>query len=77
MIADIEPGSTLNVAYAGGTEGGAWNVVNSITNGTGVIRSTRIPVIVRTPETWYRLNLYGTGKVKIHRIVREISRRNT
>lgn len=77
VIADIEPGSTLNVAYAGGTEGGAWNVVNSTSNGTGQIQSIRIPVIVRTPETWYRLKLYGTGKVKIHRIVREVSRRNS
>ncbi|MFD1776650.1 hypothetical protein [Paenibacillus rhizophilus] len=76
VIADIEVGSTLNIAYAAGTEGSDWNVVSTIANGTGQIRSTRIPVIVRTPETWYRLKLYGTGKVKIHRIVREVSRRN-
>jgi hypothetical protein len=76
VIADIEPGSILNVAYAEGTEGANWNLVSSTTNGTGQIQSIKIPVIVRTPETWYRLKLHGTGKVKIHRIIREVSRRN-
>ncbi|MMZ64562.1 hypothetical protein D1872_269020 [compost metagenome] len=76
VVADIEPGSTLNVAYAGGTEGGTWNQVSTTSNGTGAIQSIRIPVIVRTPETWYRLKLSGTGKVKIHRIIREVSKRN-
>lgn len=76
IVADIEPGSTLNVAYAGGTEGGTWNQVYSTSNGTGTIQSIRIPVIVRTPETWYRLKLSGTGKAKIHRIIREVSKRN-
>ncbi|WP_318626886.1 hypothetical protein [Paenibacillus polymyxa] len=76
VVADIEPGSTLNVAYAGGTEGDTWNQVYTSSNGTGAIQSIRIPVIVHTPETWYRLKLYGTGKVKIHRIIREVSKRN-
>ncbi|KAF6578293.1 hypothetical protein G9G54_13530 [Paenibacillus sp. EKM212P] len=76
VVADIEPGSTLNVAYAGGTEGVAWNQVYTTSNGTGAIQSIRIPVIVRTPETWYRLKLSGTGKAKIHRIIREVSKRN-
>ncbi|WP_025685993.1 hypothetical protein [Paenibacillus maysiensis] len=76
VVADIEPGSTLNVAYAGGTEGGTWNQVYTTSNGTGAIQSIRIPVIVRTPETWYRLKLSGTGKAKIHRIIREVSKRN-
>ncbi|MNW63756.1 hypothetical protein D3C74_419860 [compost metagenome] len=75
VIADIEPGSSLNVDYAAGTEGGTWNNVYTQTNGTGQIQSLRIPVIVRTPDVWYRLKLYGTGKSKIHRIIREITRR--
>ena len=77
VVADIEPGSSLYAAYAVGTEGSTWNVVNSITNGTGAIQSIRIPVIVKTPEIWYRLKLYGTGKTKIHRIIREVSGRNS
>ncbi|MGW8439974.1 hypothetical protein ACWGXJ_03060 [Paenibacillus sp. S33] len=76
IVADIESGSTLNVAYTGGTEGGTWNQVYTTSNGTGAIQSIRIPVIVRTPETWYRLKLSGTGKAKIHRIIREVSKRN-
>lgn len=75
IVADIEIGSTLNIAYAGGTEGVTWNTVHTTTNGTGQIKSIRIPVIVRTPETWFRLKLWGTGKVKIHRIIREVSGR--
>lgn len=75
IIADIEPGSSLNVDYSPGTEGGAWINAHSQTNGTGQIQSIRIPVIVRTPDIWYRLKLHGSGKVKIHRIVREVSRR--
>lgn len=77
VVADIEVGSTLNVAYAGGTEGGAWTVVKTINNGTGKIQSIKMPVVVRTPEFWFRLRLYGTGKVKIHRLIREITRRGT
>lgn len=77
VIADIEPGSTLIAAYAAGTEAGTWNVVSSTTNGTGAIQSIRIPVIVNTPQIWYRLKLYGTGKVKIHRVIREVSGRNS
>jgi hypothetical protein len=76
IVADVDPGATLNVAYAGGTEGGTWNQVYSTSNGTGTIQSIRIPVIVRTPETWYRLKLSGTGKAKIHRIIREVTKRN-
>lgn len=75
IVADIETGSSLNVAYASGTEGGSWVNVHSTTNGTGQIQSTKIPVVARTPETWFRLKLSGTGKVKIHRIIREVSRR--
>jgi len=75
IIADIEPNSALNVDYAGGTEGGTWINAHSQSNGSGQIQSIRIPVIVRTPEIWYRLKLYGSGKVKIHRIIREVSRR--
>ncbi|PNQ82693.1 hypothetical protein [Paenibacillus sp. F4] len=76
VVADIEPGSTLNVAYAGGTEGGTWNQVYTSSNGSGDIQSIRIPVIVRTPETWYRLKLSGIGRAKIHRIIREVTKRN-
>ncbi|MNT09093.1 hypothetical protein D3C72_1438610 [compost metagenome] len=75
IVADIEVGSTLKVDYAGGTEGATWTNVSNTTNGTGQIQTLKIPVIVRTPETWFRLRLSGTGPVKIHRIVREISRR--
>lgn len=75
IVGDIEVGSTLNVAYAGGTEGGEWHTVKTVTNGTGMIQSIRIPVIVRTPEIWFRLKLWGTGKAKIHRIIREVSGR--
>ncbi|MBA9088723.1 hypothetical protein FHR92_005241 [Fontibacillus solani] len=77
IVADIEPGSSLNIAYAAGTEGGTWVDTYSQTNGTGQIQSIRIPVIVRTPETWFRLKLYGSGKVKIHRIIKEVSRRGS
>lgn len=75
IVGDIEVGSTLNVAYTGGTEGGTWNTVKTMTNGTGMIQSIRIPVIVRTPQIWFRLKLWGTGKVKIHRVIREVSGR--
>lgn len=75
VVADIEPGSTLNIDYAGGTEGGEWTNAYSQTNGSGAVQSIRIPVVVRTPETWRRLKFYGTGRVKIHRIIREVSRR--
>lgn len=75
IIADIEVGSTLNVAYATGTEGGTWNTVFSKNNGSGVIQSMRIPVIVKSPNTWYRIKIWGTGKVKIHRLIREVTGR--
>lgn len=75
IVADIEVGSTLKVEYAGGTEGTAWNQVYITSNGTGQIQSIKIPVIVRTPETWFRLRLSGTGKAKIHRVIREVTRR--
>ncbi len=75
VIADIEVGSSLTVHYSGGTEGGTWIPVKTETNGTGQVQSIKIPFIVRTPETWFRLKISGTGKVKIHRIVREITRR--
>jgi hypothetical protein len=75
IVADIEPGSSLKVEYAGGTEGGTWINAHSQNNGSGQIQSIRIPVIVRTPEIWFRLRLSGSGKVKIHRIIREISGR--
>lgn len=75
IVADIEPDSAFNVYYAGGTEDGTWINVHSQTNGTGQIQSMKIPVIVRTPETWYRLRMSGVGKVKIHRIIREVTRR--
>lgn len=75
IVADIEVGSAFKVEYAGGTEGGAWTQVHNSTNGSGQIQSTKIPVIVRTPETWFRLRLSGTGKAKIHRIIREVTRR--
>jgi hypothetical protein len=81
IVADIEIGSTLNISYAGGAEGGTqtstWNQVYTTSNGTGKIQSIKIPIIVRTPETWYRLKINGTGKVKIHRIIRELSRRGS
>jgi hypothetical protein len=75
IIADIDPSSSLNIDYAGGTEGVTWINAHTQTNGSGQIQSIKIPVIVRTPETWYRLKLYGTGKVKIHRIIKEITGR--
>lgn len=75
IVADVETGSTLKVDYAGGAEGGSWVNVHNQTNGSGQIQSIKIPVIVRTPETWFRLRLSGTGPVKIHRIIREVSRR--
>lgn len=75
IVCDVEIGSTINVAYAGGTEGEDWNVIKTVTNGTGKVQSIQIPVIVITPDHWYRLKLFGLGKVKIHRIIREISRR--
>lgn len=75
IIADVEPDSSLNVDYAAGTEGGTWINAYAQTNGTGQIKSLQIPIIVRTPEVWYRLKLHGVGKVKIHRIIREVSRR--
>lgn len=76
IVADVEVGATLNVAYGIGTEGGNWTTVQSIANGDGVIRSYKIPVVIRTPETWFRLRLSGSGRVKIHRIIREVTRRN-
>lgn len=75
VVADVDPGSSLNVDYAAGTEGGEWSNVFTQANGSGQIRSLRVPVIVRTPDAWYRLKLYGTGRVKVHRIIKEVSRR--
>ena len=75
LVADIEVGSSISVAYAGGTEGGTWTTVHTQSNGTGTIQSIKIPLIVRTPETWFRMRLSGTGKVKIHRLIREVSKR--
>jgi hypothetical protein len=77
IVADIEVSSTLKVEYANGTEGIVWNEIYSSTNGSGRIQSIKIPVIVRTPETWFRLRLSGTGKAKIHRVIREITRRGS
>jgi hypothetical protein len=76
VVADIEPGSTFNIGYGTGTEGNTFTTVYSTTNGTGQLQSINVPVVVRTPEVWFRLGLSGTGKAKIHRIVRELSRRN-
>lgn len=77
LVTDMDPASTIKVSYAVGTEGTTWNQVYSKTNGTGQIESIRIPVIVRTPETWYRLRIEGTGRVKIHRLIKEITRRGS
>lgn len=75
LVADIEPGSTINVYHGTETEGDNWTQVRTETNNTGRIRSISIPIIVRTPEVWYRLKISGVGKAKIHRIIREVSRR--
>lgn len=75
VVADVEPGSTLYVEYAGGIEGGGWTTARGITNADGVIRSYNIPVVIRTPETWFRLRLAGSGPAKVHRIIREVTRR--
>lgn len=75
VVADIEIGSSITISYAGGTEGSDWIPLKTEANGTGKIQSLKIPVVVRTPETWFRMKLSGVGKVKIHRIIREISRR--
>lgn len=77
IVADIESGSTFVVEYAGGTEGGAWTQVYASAFNTGRVESIRIPVIVRTPEFWYRLKLSGTGRMKLHRIIREVTRRGS
>lgn len=75
VVADIEPGTNFIVYYAGGTEGTNWIKAYESTNHTGQIQSIKIPVIVSTPETWYRLRLAGQGRAKIHRIIREVTRR--
>ncbi len=77
VVADVEPTSSLKLSYAVGTEGTTWNQVYSSTNGSGQIQTLTIPVIVRTPERWFRLRLEGTGKVRIHRVIKEVSRRGS
>ncbi|WP_429349824.1 hypothetical protein [Paenibacillus sp. 4624] len=75
VVAEVPLGATLRVEYAGGTSGGIWTQVYTTVNNTGQLDSIKIPVVVRTPETWFRLRLSGTGKSKIHRIIREVTRR--
>ncbi len=77
VVADVEPSSTIKVSYAVGTEGNVWTQVYASTNGAGQIQTMNIPVVVRTPERWYRIRIEGTGKVRIHRLIREISRRGS
>ncbi|MEW4371772.1 hypothetical protein [Paenibacillus kandeliae] len=75
VVSDLDPGSSLKIEYAPGTEGGTWTSVYSNTNGSGVIDTQTIPVIVRVPDRWFRIRMSGTGKVKIHRLIRETARR--
>lgn len=77
VVADIDPGASLTVAYAGGTEGGTFTDIRTITGSSGVIQSVQIPVVVRTPEVWFRVRLHGLGRVKVHRIIREIVKRGS
>ncbi|MFD1136734.1 hypothetical protein [Paenibacillus urinalis] len=77
IIADIEPGASMNIYYGAGTEGSNWVSASSLANGSGKTESYRIPIVVRTPEFWYRLRITGTGNVKIHRIVREVTKRGS
>ncbi|MCE3202470.1 hypothetical protein [Paenibacillus sonchi] len=76
VVAEIDPGAALSIAYAPGLAGDNWTTVTTLTNADGVTRSYRVPVVVRTPETWFRSKLFGSGRVKIHRIIREVTRRN-
>lgn len=75
IIADIDPGSTMTVAYAQGAEGENWQTLRTFTNQSGVPESIDIPMIVQVPGTWYRLRFTGTGPARIHRINIELTRR--
>jgi hypothetical protein len=76
IVAELAAGAALHIAYAPGLAGGSYTTVRTLTNTDGATQSYRIPVVVHTPETWFRPRLFGSGQVKIHRIIREVTRRN-
>jgi hypothetical protein len=73
VVADIDAGSTLEAYYSPDAEGENWIKAGSITP-TGTLQNARIPII-GVPSEWIRIKLKGTGRAKIHRLVREMSRR--
>lgn len=75
IVVDVEPGSSISISYATGAEGTNWVQVYQSSNRSGLPETLRIPVIVQTPEIWYRLKFAGTGRMRIHRINQEITRR--
>ncbi|KGE20060.1 hypothetical protein [Paenibacillus wynnii] len=75
VIAELSSGAVLNIAYAPGLAGGSFTTVRTLVNSDGATQSYRIPVVVHTPETWFRPRIWGSGQVKIHRIIREVTRR--
>lgn len=78
-VVDIEPSATINIEYAAGSEIAGANVYQPVynsTNGSGVAQTIKIPVIMRpSPNEYYRVRFTGTGKVKIHRLIIELTRR--
>lgn len=77
-IVDIDPNASLDISYALGAEGGVWTPVYTATNGTGQAQSLRLPVIIpamRGPNCWYRLRYTGLGRVRIHHLIVETSKR--
>lgn len=77
-IVDVDPNASLDISYALGAEGEVWTPVYTTTNGTGQAQSLRIPVIIpaqRGPNYWYRIRFVGLGRVRIHRLITEITRR--
>lgn len=75
IVVDVDPGSSMSVSYSVGAESTNWVQVHQSTNQSGVPESIQIPVIVQTPGTWFRLRFVGAGRMRIHRINQEITRR--
>lgn len=73
IVADIEANSTFNISYSTDSEGDNFTLVKSVTP-TGKLQNIKLPIII-PPSEWFRIKLHGTGKCKIHEMVREVSRR--
>jgi len=75
-VVDMDPSATLDISYAMGPEGSSWNPVYTSTVGAGEARILRIPLITRPgPNDYFRIRFKGSGRVKVHRLILETTRR--